>query len=179
MTHFRSGEESINAYAALQAGQPLQAYRYVPKELGPNEVEIAVSHCGICHTDLHLTNNDFGISSYPLVPGHEIVGHVTQLGNQARTLAIGQRVGAGWWAGACFACNQCDSGYDNSCPKAQPACVGHEGGYATHVRVDERQFVLFYQPKIEPATSMKRAGGPSSSASAGSVRSTQSRGSWR
>ena len=138
MTHVRSSETTISAYAALEAGRPLQAYRYIPRELGPNDVEIAVSHCGICHTDLHLTNNDFGISSYPLVPGHEIVGHVAQVGGHARTLAVGQRVGVGWWAGACFTCDQCDSGHDNSCPKALPTCVGHEGGYATHVRVDER-----------------------------------------
>ena len=138
MTHVSSSGETINAYAALQAGQPLQPYRFVPKELGPNDVEIAISHCGICHSDLHLTNNDFGISSYPLVPGHEIVGRVAQRGSRARALEIGQRVGVGWWAGACFACDQCESGHDNSCRNATPTCVGREGGYATHVRVDER-----------------------------------------
>ena len=99
MTHVSGSGETISAYAALQAGQPLQPYRYVPKELGPNDVEIAVSHCGICHTDLHLTNNDFGISSYPLVPGHEIVGRVALRGSRARALEIGQRVGVGWCGG--------------------------------------------------------------------------------
>jgi uncharacterized zinc-type alcohol dehydrogenase-like protein len=138
MNPIRSSGETISAYAALQAGQAVEAYRYVPKALGPNDVEIAVSHCGMCHTDLHLAKNDFGISSYPLVPGHEIVGQVAQLGSVARGLDIGQRVGVGWLAGACFACQQCDSGHDNICPKGQPTCVGHEGGYATHVRVDAR-----------------------------------------
>ena len=138
MSRVRNSGETISAYAALQARQPLEAYRYVPKELGPNDVEIAVSHCGMCHTDLHLKNDDFGLSSYPLVPGHEIVGHVSQLGSAVRDLSIGQRVGVGWLAGACFGCEQCDSGHDNICPKGQPTCVGREGGYATHVRVDGR-----------------------------------------
>ena len=133
-----SSGEAIAAYAAFGVGQPMQPYRYVPRELGPNDVEIAVSHCGMCHTDLHLTNNDFGISTYPFVPGHEIVGHVSQLGSAARGVTLGQRVGVGWLASACFACDQCDVGKDNVCLNGQPTCVGHEGGYATHVRVDAR-----------------------------------------
>jgi uncharacterized zinc-type alcohol dehydrogenase-like protein len=138
MNSVQRSRETIGAYAALGIGQPLQPYRYAPKELAPNDVEIAVTHCGMCHTDLHLANNDFGISAYPFVPGHEIVGHVSQLGSAARAVSLGQRVGVGWLAGACFACDQCDAGKDNICPSGQPTCVGHEGGYATHVRVDAR-----------------------------------------
>jgi alcohol/geraniol dehydrogenase (NADP+) len=129
---------NINAYAAMQAGQPLQPYGYAPKDLDPMAVEIQISHCGMCHTDLHLINNDFGISAYPLVPGHEIVGVVSQVGGKATELSVGQRVGVGWLAGACFVCEQCAAGRDNLCPKGQPTCLGREGGYATHVRVDSR-----------------------------------------
>jgi uncharacterized zinc-type alcohol dehydrogenase-like protein len=138
MNAVANAARTISAFAALKVGQPLEPYRYLPKELGPNDVEIAVTHCGMCHTDLHLTNNDFGISTYPLVPGHEIIGHVSALGSAVQALTMGQRVGVGWLAGACFACDQCDAGHDNTCPRGQPTCVGHEGGYATHVRVDGR-----------------------------------------
>jgi uncharacterized zinc-type alcohol dehydrogenase-like protein len=138
MNSVRSSGETISAYAAFEIGSVLKPYQYQPKALGPNDVEIAVTHCGMCHTDLHLANNDFGISTYPLVPGHEIVGRISQLGSAARGLSLGQRVGVGWLASACFACEQCDEGKDNVCPNGQPTCVGHEGGYATHVRVDGR-----------------------------------------
>jgi D-arabinose 1-dehydrogenase-like Zn-dependent alcohol dehydrogenase len=67
MNSMRASGGTIDAFAALRAGQPLQAYRYVPKELGANEVEVAVSHCGMCHTDLHLMNNDFGFLALPLI----------------------------------------------------------------------------------------------------------------
>ena len=133
----RSGGK-INAYAAMGTAQRLEPYDYVPNDIGPNDIEVTVSHCGVCHTDLHLTNNDWGISSYPFVPGHEIIGHVSQLGSDAHRLKVGQRVGVGWLAGACFACEQCTSGHDNLCVNGQPTCVGREGGYGAHVRVDSR-----------------------------------------
>jgi uncharacterized zinc-type alcohol dehydrogenase-like protein len=126
------------AFAAMQAGHALQPHRYAPKALDPMEVEIEISHCGMCHTDLHLIDDALGLSSYPLVPGHEIVGVVSQVGGSATQLRIGQRVGVGWLAGACFVCEQCTSGRDNLCAKGQPTCVGREGGYASHVRVDSR-----------------------------------------
>ncbi len=126
------------AFAAMQAGHALQPHRYAPKALDSMEVEIEISHCGMCHTDLHLIDDDLGLSSYPLVPGHEIVGVVSQVGGSATRLRIGQRVGVGWLAGACFVCEQCTSGRDNLCSKGQPTCLGREGGYASHVRVDSR-----------------------------------------
>src|ERR1051326_1810215 len=128
----------IEAYAALQAEEPLRPYRYEPKALGPLDVEVAITHCGICHTDLHLINNDWGISTYPLVPGHEIVGLVMQRGYAVMDLTPGQRVGIGWLARTCFQCEQCCSGYENLCANWEPTCVGREGGYATRIRVDSR-----------------------------------------
>jgi uncharacterized zinc-type alcohol dehydrogenase-like protein len=128
----------IQALAAHRIGQALESYEYVPKKLGPMDVDIRITHCGMCHTDLHLINNDFGLSTYPLVPGHEIAGVVTQLGREVSGLRIDQRVGVGWLAGACFVCEQCTAGRDNLCPNWQPTCVGREGGYASHIRVDSR-----------------------------------------
>lgn len=129
---------AIAAYAALEAGQPLMPYQYTPKTLNTLDVEIKITHCGMCHTDLHLVNNDFGISAYPFVPGHEVVGVVSQLGAAVTELRIGQRVGVGWLAGADFTCEQCQTGRDNLCVNGQPTCLGREGGYAQYIRVDSR-----------------------------------------
>ncbi len=133
-----SEKKTVDAYAAMQAGGSLEPYQYTAKELGSMEVEIKISHCGLCHTDLHLINNDFGISSYPLIPGHEIIGKVSQIGSAVTALKVGQRVGVGWLAGADFTCEQCTAGKDNLCQNGQPTCVGHEGGYAKYVYADAR-----------------------------------------
>lgn len=132
-----SSSTTFDAYAAMGAGQRLQPYGYTPKKLGPMDVEIGVTHCGICHTDLHLINNDFGLSAYPLVPGHEIVGVVVKTGSAAQQM-LGQRVGVGWLAGADFTCEQCAAGHDNVCLNWEPTCLGREGGYANQIRVDSR-----------------------------------------
>lgn len=129
---------TINAYAAMAAGRPLEPYQFVPKPLGPMEVEIAVTHCGMCHTDLHLVKDDFGIAAFPLVPGHEAVGAVAQVGAAVTQLRVGQRVGVGWLAGADFTCRACTVGLDNMCASSQPTCLGHEGGYAERLRADAR-----------------------------------------
>ena len=131
----------INVYAAMRAGAALEPFQYAPNELGSMSVEIEISHCGVCHSDLHLIDNDWGVSAYPLVPGHEIVGTITGIGNAVRHLRIGQRVGVGWLAGSCMACEQCLNGNENLCRQAQPTCIGRHGGYASSVIVDAR-FVL-------------------------------------
>jgi uncharacterized zinc-type alcohol dehydrogenase-like protein len=128
----------INSYAALRAGAPLEPFQFAAQNLAPLEIEIAVSHCGICHSDLHLIDNDWGVSTYPLVPGHEIVGVVTRIGTAVSHPSVGQRVGVGWLAGSCMNCEQCLAGNENLCRQGQPTCVGRHGGYASHVRVDAR-----------------------------------------
>jgi uncharacterized zinc-type alcohol dehydrogenase-like protein len=128
----------IHAYAAPRAGASLEPYQFAANPLGPLDVEIAVSHCGVCHSDLHLIDNDWGVSSYPLVPGHEIIGSVSRLGTEVAQLHEGQRVGVGWLAGSCMGCEQCLSGNENLCRRSQPTCIGRPGGYASHVRVDAR-----------------------------------------
>ncbi|MGH7796550.1 MAG: NAD(P)-dependent alcohol dehydrogenase [Candidatus Binatia bacterium] len=138
MVETPAGQLRIHAHAAPAAGEALRPYDYVPAELGAHEVEIAVTHCGICHSDLHLIDNDWGVSAYPLVPGHEIVGTVVHAGSEAAGLDIGQRIGVGWLAGSCMVCEQCRGANENLCRQARPTCVGRHGGYATHVRVDAR-----------------------------------------
>jgi alcohol/geraniol dehydrogenase (NADP+) len=129
---------AIHAYAAHHARGSLVPFDYEPEELGPQDVEIQITHCGICHTDLHLLNNDVGISTYPMVPGHEIVGVVRAKGSSVSSLNIGDRVGVGWQAGSCHECEWCLDGQENVCPGSRPTCLGRYGGYADRIRVDSR-----------------------------------------
>lgn len=124
----------IQALAAFGSKQPLQAYEYTPGPLGDEQVEIAVESCGICHSDLSMLDNDWGISSYPFVPGHEVVGKVVALGANTKRHKIGDRVGLGWNSGSCGSCPQCLSGNQNLCPSAEGTIVGRPGGFATRVR---------------------------------------------
>jgi uncharacterized zinc-type alcohol dehydrogenase-like protein len=125
----------INAYAASGPGAPLKPFGYDPGEIGPEEVEIKVSHCGICHSDLSMHDNEWGLTKYPFVPGHEAVGTVSALGTQAKGLRLGQRVGVGWSASSCLACRECLSGYHNLCAQSQGTIVGRHGGFADRLRV--------------------------------------------
>jgi alcohol/geraniol dehydrogenase (NADP+) len=102
--------------------------------LGSEDVEVAVEHCGVCHSDLSVWNNDWGISQYPALLGHEVIGRVTAAGAAAKGVKVGQRVGVGWTAASCMHCRQCLSGDQHLCAKAQPTILGHHGGFASHVR---------------------------------------------
>lgn len=128
----------ISAIAAHAAKTELKPHSYDPGALGAHEVEVKVTHCGICHSDLHLIDNDWGVSTYPLVPGHEIVGMITSVGKDVRHLKVGDRVGIGWQCGACLDCEICIHGDENYCASRQATCVGHHGGFATAVRSDAR-----------------------------------------
>jgi len=124
----------IQAYAATGARGTLEPYSFDPGPLGPEEVEIKVSHCGICHSDLSMLDNDWGMSQYPFVPGHEIAGTVLAVGEQAKGVKVGQRVGVGWSASSCLSCPQCLSGQHNLCANAQGTIVGRHGGFANKLR---------------------------------------------
>jgi len=128
---------SISAFAALAAKEPLSPWVYEPAALQPHELEIEISHCGICHSDLHLIDDDWGVSSYPLVPGHEIVGTVVAAG-PASAVAAGIRVGVGWQRSACLACEFCLAGNENLCRSQTATCVGQMGGFASRIRIDSR-----------------------------------------
>jgi uncharacterized zinc-type alcohol dehydrogenase-like protein len=128
----------FRAYAAHEEKGPLAPFVYEPAELGSNDVEIRISHCGICHSDVHLVDGDWGASGYPMVPGHEIVGTVASAGSAVRHLAVGQRVGVGWQCGACLECEWCVSGQENLCAQEEATCVERPGGFAERIRVDGR-----------------------------------------
>ena len=131
----------IQGLAAHAAGAELLPFRYDPGPLGQQEVEITISHCGICHSDVHLISNDWGISQYPFIPGHEVIGTVAVVGSGVRTLRPGQRVGLGWQANSCGQCEWCTKGMENLCAESEATCVRRHGGYADRVRANMR-FVM-------------------------------------
>ena len=125
---------TVHAWAAKAAGKPLERIDYDPGPLAAEEVEIAVEHCGICHSDLSVIDNEWQNAVYPVVPGHEVICRVVALGPNAKGVAVGQRVGLGWTAGSCTHCRQCLSGDQHLCRQAQATIVGHHGGFADRVR---------------------------------------------
>ena len=124
----------IRAYAAHTAGGPLQPFDFDPGPLGDEDVEISVEHCGICHSDLAMIDSEWFPASYPVVPGHEVVGRITALGPRAKGRQIGQRVGVGWHTGSCTHCNFCIGGEQHLCAKRQPTLIGRHGGFADRLR---------------------------------------------
>jgi uncharacterized zinc-type alcohol dehydrogenase-like protein len=133
--------DEIRGLAAHAAGAELLPFKYDPGKLGPQEVEIAITHCGICHSDLHLIANDWGTSQYPFIPGHEVIGKVSAVGDEVRLLEVGQRVGLGWQSNSCGVCEWCTRGMENLCLAAEATCVHRNGGYADRVRANAR-FVI-------------------------------------
>lgn len=125
---------TIHGWAAKTAKGALEPFEYDPGPLGAEDVEIAVEHCGICHSDLSVLDNEWASTTYPVVPGHEVVGRITQVGPAAKGRSIGQRVGIGWNAGSCMHCCWCLSGEQHLCRQAQATIVGHHGGFADRMR---------------------------------------------
>lgn len=124
----------IKAYAATEKGKPLEPIEYSPGPLGDEEVEIKVEYCGICHSDLSMLDNEWGMSKYPFVGGHEVAGRVVAAGPRARRVKVGDRVGLGWNAGSCQACAQCLTGNHHLCASGEGTIVGRHGGFADRVR---------------------------------------------
>ena len=131
----------IKAYAAFEPKGELKPFEYDPGKLNPHEVEIDVHYCGICHSDLSVLDNDWGMTQYPVVPGHEVVGTIAAVGDKVKNLTIGQSVGLGWHAGYCNECAPCHSGDHNLCASSQPTIVGHHGGFADKVRAEANSVV--------------------------------------
>lgn len=126
----------FKAYAAEKAGSPLKPFEYDPGELKRSQVQIKIEACGICHSDLSVWRNEWGMSAYPFVPGHEVVGIVEEAGGDVRHLKPGQRVGTGWYSASCMVCDVCMAGDHNLCASAEAIMMGRHGGFADRVCVD-------------------------------------------
>jgi uncharacterized zinc-type alcohol dehydrogenase-like protein len=136
-------------YAAMKPGGRLELIDYDLGPLGDHQVDIKVDYCGICHSDLHMIDNSWGMSQYPLVPGHEIIGKVEALGSHVKGLVIGERVGVGWNNGSCMCCEWCLSGNHNLCSSAIPTVLGRYGGFSERVR-SEAVWAIPIPEKLSP-----------------------------
>ena len=141
---------ATKAFAAQRAHDALTPFSFDRREPGPHDVVIEISHCGVCHTDWHFVNNDFGMSLYPMVPGHEIVGRVTRVGSEVRRFAVGDGAGVGCLVDSCRQCDSCEQGLEQHCENGftltysgleRDGTTVTQGGYSTSIVVDER-FVL-------------------------------------
>jgi alcohol/geraniol dehydrogenase (NADP+) len=126
----------IHAWAAESKGGPLKSFEYDPGPLHSEQVEIAVEHCGVCHSDLSMLENEWGSATYPFVGGHEIVGTVAAVGSHVKGRKVGDRVGVGWYAGSCMHCRQCIGGDQHLCRTSEQTIVGRHGGFADRVRAN-------------------------------------------
>jgi uncharacterized zinc-type alcohol dehydrogenase-like protein len=132
----------IKAYAAFEANGELQSFEYEPGLLKEQEVEVEVLYTGICHSDISMIDNEWGMSTYPLVAGHEVVGRVASVGESVTRVKAGQIVGLGWHSSYCNDCLHCDNNDQNLCVSAQPTVIGHHGGFAEKVRADANSLVV-------------------------------------
>lgn len=147
------------SYAAHSSQSPLVRHLISRRNVGPNDVQIAIEFCGVCHTDIHHSRNDWGRANYPMVPGHEIVGKVTALGANASHLKIGQQVAVGCFVNACRTCSSCQSDMEQYClngftatynsPSKDPGGFTY-GGYSKSIVVNEH-FVLKMPEGLDPA----------------------------
>ena len=129
----------VLGYAAKAVGQPLEAFEYAPPELGEYDVRVSVILCGVCHTDIHAVDNYYGITTYPFVPGHEIVGYVSAVGPAVSGLKEGDRVGIGWQGRSCMQCEWCLKGEEQLCMDIVPSGVWVPyGGFSSSVVADGR-----------------------------------------
>ncbi|PSL37349.1 putative zinc-type alcohol dehydrogenase-like protein [Labedella gwakjiensis] len=140
---------TVNAYAAPSATEPLVPTTIERRDVGPKDVLIAIRYAGICHSDIHTVRGDWGAIEYPQVVGHEIVGEVVEVGSDVSKHAVGDRVGVGCMVNSCRECENCLAGMENYCLKGNTGTYAStdrdgtitQGGYSTHVVVDE-DFVL-------------------------------------
>ncbi|MBC8283324.1 MAG: NAD(P)-dependent alcohol dehydrogenase [Nitrospinae bacterium] len=125
---------TVHAYAANKASGILEPFEYELGGIGSSDVDIAVESCGICHSDLSMLENAWGMTQYPFVPGHEVIGKVSAIGKDVSHIFVGDRVGLGWHAGYCMICDSCMNGDHNMCASAAGTIVGRHGGFADTVR---------------------------------------------
>jgi uncharacterized zinc-type alcohol dehydrogenase-like protein len=148
-------------YAAHAHDQPLAPFTFARRAVGDRDVLVAIDFCGICHSDIHFARNEWGFTTYPCVPGHEIIGRVVATGPSVTRLAAGQRVGVGCFVNSCGHCGRCRSGHENYCENGMTMTYGSMeadgitptyGGYATQIVVDEH-FVFTLPDGLDAAAS--------------------------
>lgn len=150
---------NTTGYAAHSADTPLVPFTFERRTPGVRDVVIDIDFCGICHSDIHFARNEWGITQYPAVPGHEIIGRVVDTGKDVARFTTGQRVGVGCFVNSCGTCANCASSHENYCSNGVTmtyASIDLDGktptfgGYSRQIVVDER-FVLSVPDTLDPA----------------------------
>ena len=149
---------STKGYAALTAKASLQPFSFERREVGPHDVLITISHCGICHSDIHQARNEWGGSMFPMVPGHEIVGTVAQTGSAVKKFCAGDIAGIGCFVDSCRSCTACREGLEQYCEAGMLLTYNGrdsngqitQGGYSNQIVVDE-QYALRIPDSLSPA----------------------------
>ncbi len=146
-------------FAAADAKSPLTPFSFNRRDVGEFDVEIDITYCGVCHSDLHFARDEWHFTQYPAVPGHEIVGHVKSVGPGVKSHKVGDLVGVGCMVDSCRTCASCREGLENYCETGQVGTYGGfettlneptKGGYSSKIVVDEN-FVLRIPPNLDPA----------------------------
>jgi uncharacterized zinc-type alcohol dehydrogenase-like protein len=147
-------------YGTDAAKNPVSRRNFNRRDVGPGDVQIAITHCGVCHSDLHQVRNEWRNTIYPCIPGHEIIGHVTSVGAQVTKYKTGDLVGVGCLVGSCGECTSCKDGFENYCDRGElnPTYNGQDpviggptfGGYSNQIVVSE-DFVLRIPAGMDPA----------------------------
>ena len=146
-------------YAASAAKQPLAPSTIERREVGPNDIQIDILFCGVCHSDIHQVRNEWGAGKFPMVPGHEIVGRVTKVGANVTKVKVGDLAGVGCMVDSCGDCGMCHEDHEQFCERGNAATYnGTEmdrktptyGGYSQHIVVTQR-FVLKVPAGLDPA----------------------------
>ena len=146
----------VKAYAAEQADKPMAPFSLDRREPGANDVEIEILYCGVCHSDIHTVRNEWGGTTYPVVPGHEIVGKVSRVGASVTHHKVGDTVGVGCFVDSCGHCGNCKDDLEQYCETGNSQTYNSllqdkktitYGGYSTHIVVTEK-FVLKVSDKL-------------------------------
>jgi uncharacterized zinc-type alcohol dehydrogenase-like protein len=147
---------NTKAYAVYNSNEPLKPFDFDRREVGPKDVQIKIDYCGVCHSDIHMAHNDWGMTEYPIVVGHEIIGHVISTGSEVSKLNVGDLVGVGCLVDSCGHCPSCKDDLEQFCQgmvmtygSTDPytGSVTH-GGYSTQIVVKE-DFVLNVSDKLD------------------------------
>nr|KJB18378.1 hypothetical protein B456_003G049600 [Gossypium raimondii] len=143
-------QQKAFGWAATDNSGILSPFNFSRRENGDDDVTLKILYCGVCHSDLHTLRNDWGFSFYPVVPGHEISGVVTEVGKNVTKFNIGDRVGVGVLVGSCKTCECCEQDLENYCPRIiftynsyNPDGTKNYGGYSDMIVVDQRYVLRF------------------------------------
>lgn len=150
---------STAAYAAFDPTSPLKPHTITRREVGPHDVAIDITHCGVCHSDIHTARSEWSAPTYPVVPGHEIIGTVTAIGAEVKRHQVGDTVGVGCMVDSCRECECCEAGLEQHCVDGPTYTYGSDdrvtggkthGGYSDDIVVDE-DFVVSIPENLDRA----------------------------